>query len=537
MFLRVVMVTTLLLIAIYVEAVSETLLKINTLYHLIVATYLLTIVHILALRFVRHLGAQVYAQVILDLLVITGLVYLTGGESAARGGFLLLYPLSVLSGSVLLDRRQGILLAGVATIFYASLLWAVRERWILPQGLVDVPFVPVKHVLYSIFLTGVACVTVAMVGGYFAQSLKTVGAQLNEVSEQVADLQQLNELIVESMQSGLMMVDAGGRVLYVNRYGESVLGRATSELRGASVREIFASHAFDPAVIGTYSRGIAGRLETTYARAGGAGTLDLGVSVMPLAQGGGYLLVFQDLTDIKRLERDVRVKEKLAAVGEMAAQLAHEIRNPLGAISGSAQVLMSEANMDGEQARLLAIITRESKRLSDALNQYLVQARPGPFTAGPVDLGPLIGEAVALLKNGPEVGPRHHIEFERDKGPHVCAADPDRILQIFWNLARNGLEAMPGGGGLHIRLTRRNEAVVLSVRDDGTGIAGDDPRRLFEPLHAPSRAGAGLGLAIVYGIVKEHRGDLRVRSVPGQGTEFEVHLPLMPVTAGVAKEA
>src|SRR5688572_24233284 len=129
----------------------------------------------------------------------------------------------------------------------------------------------------------------------------------------------------------------------------------------------------------------------------------------------------------------------------MAAQLAHEIRNPLGAISGSAQVLLAESNMAGEQARLLAIITRESKRLSDALNQYLGQARPQPAPAGPIDLGPLVEEAVALLRNGPEVGLKHRVEFEKDAGPHVCVADAPRILQIFWNLARNGLEAMPGG--------------------------------------------------------------------------------------------
>ena len=482
MLLRVVMITTLLLIAIYVEAVSETLLHINALYHLIVATYVLTIVHIVALRFWRHLTVQVYVQVILDLVIVTGLVYLTGGESA-RGGFLLLYPLSVLSGSVLLDRRQGLLLAGVATIFYAALLWAVRERHILPRELYDVPFLPLNRVLYAIFLIAVACATVSMVGGYFAQALKKAGARLEEVAEQVADLQQLNELIVESMQSGLLMADPSGRVLYVNRYGEAVLGLATSETRGRRLLDVFRIDALDTAVLAAYRPGTLGRIEVTYQRPGG-GESDLGISVMPLAKGGGHLLVFQDLTDVKRLEREVRVKEKLAAVGEMAAQLAHEIRNPLGAISGSAQVLSSEPNMTEDQGRLLGIITRESKRLSEALNQYLGHARPGPLSARPVDLGPLIDEAVALLRNGPEVAAHHRVEFDRDAGSYVCIADPARILQIFWNLTRNGLEAMPSGGALHVRLVRRSDAIVLSVRDHGTGIAGDDPRRLFEPFQA-----------------------------------------------------
>jgi two-component system sensor histidine kinase PilS (NtrC family) len=226
------------------------------------------------------------------------------------------------------------------------------------------------------------------------------------------------------------------------------------------------------------------------------------------------------------------VKEKLAAVGEMAAQLAHEIRNPLGAISGSAQVLMAEPNMTGEQGHLLGIITRESKRLSETLNHFLYQSRPGPAGAGPVDLGPLLEEAVTLLRNAPEVGAAHTVLFDKDVGPHVCLADPHQILQVFWNLARNGLEAMPQGGTLGVRLARRTDAIVVTVRDGGKGIAGDDHRRIFEPFQSQSPVGTGLGLAIVYRIVREHRGDIRVHSEPGKGTSFEVHLPLMPPASG-----
>ena len=215
------------------------------------------------------------------------------------------------------------------------------------------------------------------------------------------------------------------------------------------------------------------RLEIAYRRPTGE-DVDLGVSVSALAttdpRNAGYLLVFQNLTEIKRLEREVRTKEKLAAVGEMAAHLAHEIRNPLGSISGSAQVLMAESNISSEQGRLLAIITRESKRLSDTLNQFLYQARPSVATRGPVDVGRLISEAVTLLRNGPEVGPTHTVEFEMDKGPHVCLADPDQITQVFWNLSRNALEAMPSGGTLRIRVAMDGDTLLLSCRDQGRGM-------------------------------------------------------------------
>ncbi len=532
MLFRVVMITTLMLIAVYVEMVSETLLRVNPLYFLIAATYALTLLHAAALRLVPYHEPQVYAQVIGDLAIITGLVYLTGG-TGTRAGFMLLYPISVLSGSVLLYRGKGLLLAGLATFFYAAILWAVRADVLPPQGLPDVPFLPAKHLVYSIFVTGVACATVAMIGGYLSESLMTVGQRLEEAAEEVADLRELNTVIVDSIHSGLLTADGAGHLLYVNAIGASILGRKPAEIRGASMREIFSSWLLDaPALEARANDPSLERLELIYERPD-QGRVELGVSVSPLAtkepSRRGYLLVFQDLTEVKRLEEEVRIKEKLAAVGEMAAHLAHEIRNPLGSISGSAQVLLAEPNISPDQERLLAIITRESKRLSEALNQFLFQARPSPSPPGPVDLGPVVAEAVTLLRNAAEVGPTHMVEFEADKGPHVCLADPDQIVQVFWNLVRNGLEAMPGGGVLQIRLTSAGSDLLLSVRDQGRGVDREEQRRIFEPFHSRTPMGTGLGLAIVYRIVREHHGDISIKSVPSQGTEVEVRLPLVAV--------
>ena len=171
--------------------------------------------------------------------------------------------------------------------------------------------------------------------------------------------------------------------------------------------------------------------------------------------------MFQDLTEIKRLEHEVRTKEKLAAVGEMAAQLAHEIRNPLGSISGSAQVLMARARARrgaGPSPR------HHHPRVEAPLRHaqpFLFQARSPARPRDPVDLRPVVEEAVTLLRNGPEVGPSHEVDFEADEGPHVCLADPDQIAQVFWNLARNGLEAMPDGGRLDVTL-RRDAAATSS---------------------------------------------------------------------------
>ncbi len=530
MLFRVVMVTTLLFIATYVEVVSETLLRVNPLYFVIGATYALTVVHGLALRFVPSWRALAYAQVGGDLVIITGLVHVTGG---VRTGFLLLYPLSVLSATMLVPRRGAVTLAGLATALYGAVLLAAREGLVRSQGLADVVALPAQALLYSVFVLGVACATVAVLGSYLAESLQHAGRQLREAAVEVADLRELNQVIVNSIQSGLMTTDAEGRILYVNQFGESILGRSPSALRGSAVRAVLQSPLLGPTELGARaaSRALA-RLEISYRHPEGR-ALELGVSVTPLATQetvpGGYLVVFQDLTDIRRLEEEVRTKEKLAAVGEMAAQLAHEIRNPLGSIRGSAQVLMAEPGLGEEQGRLLDIISRESKRLSDTLNRFLYQVRPSGRTKGPVDLRPLVEEVVTLLRNAPELRSDHAVTFEADVGPHVCLADPDQIKQVFWNLTRNALEAMPEGGQLGVALRREGGEVVLSVRDQGRGIGREQRGRMFEPFQTASAVGTGLGLAIVFRIVQDHGGDIEVRSAPREGTQVDVRLPLVAV--------
>lgn len=525
MLFRVVMVTTLLSIAAYAEAVAQELLPVNPLYFVIVATYLLTVAHALALRFSRRHAALAYVQLAGDLLTTTALVYVTGG---LRTGFLLLYPLSVLSAAVLVPRNGALALSAAATALYGALLLAVRSGLPAPSGFEDVLLAPPRAIAYAVFVLGVACVTVALLGAYLAESVRRTGRQLQEATIEVADLRELNQVIVSSIQSGLMTTDAEGRILYLNAFGERILGRSAASVRGAQLDSVLGSPLLGEAALQARPGARAlPRLEVAYAHPDG-GLLELGVSVTPLATQEatrGRLLVFQDLTEIRRLEQEVRIKEKLAAVGEMTAQLAHEIRNPLGSIRGSAQVLLGGQPSGDDSARLLEIISRESKRLSDTLNRFLYQARPSARPASPVDVRPIVESALALLRNGSEVRPDHVIEFESDAGPHVCAADPDQIAQVFWNLARNALEAMPDGGRLSIGLALRGAEVVLTVRDEGRGIAREEQRRVFEPFRTAGAAGTGLGLSIVYRIVREHGGDISVRSAPQQGTRVEVCLP------------
>jgi len=536
MLARVVMATTLLLIAVSVEAVSETLLPVNPLYFLIALTYALTVAYAIALNFLPRPDVQAHVQVVGDLLLITALVYLTGG-TASEAGFMLLYPISVLSGSVLLVRRRAVLMAGVAVAFYALMLWSVRTGHVRAPRLSDMPNLPLKQVMYSVFVTGVACVTIALIGSYLAESLRRAGEELEEAAEQVADLRELHDLVINSIHSGLATADAGARVLYLNAFGEQMLGVLGSQVRGRPLRELFGSDVLEAAALKVRAQDDRlSRLEMVYRSPDGK-ELDLGLSVSPLATPepapGGFLVVFQNLTRIKQLEREVRMKEKLAAVGEMAAYITHEIRNPLASISGSAQVLLSEPHISEEQQQLLGIIVKESRRLSDSLNQFLVEVRPAPGSPGPLDLGPVVGELVTLLRNSPELGVSHAVELAMDAGPCVCMAERDQIVQVFWNLARNGLEAMPDGGVLEVRLQRQDGQIVLSFRDQGRGMDREEQRRLFQPFHSGKATGTGLGLSIAYRLVREHHGDITVRSAPRQGTEVQVRLPLVAVGAGL----
>jgi two-component system sensor histidine kinase PilS (NtrC family) len=240
----------------------------------------------------------------------------------------------------------------------------------------------------------------------------------------------------------------------------------------------------------------------------------------------GYLLMFQDLTEIQALEQQVRLKERMAALGEMAAGIAHELRNPLASISGSVQVLKGELDPRGEEADLMEIVIRESQRLDRTIRNFLLFARPGEFSPRVADLGPLLEEMARLLRNGPEFREGHRIEVVAEGGPAECAVDLDRIKQVFWNLAQNALRAMPEQGTLRVCLeTLGEEHVAIRFRDEGTGMSEEEAKAYFQPFASRFHGGVGLGAAIVYRIVEEHGGQVQIRSAPGRGTEVTVILP------------
>jgi two-component system sensor histidine kinase PilS (NtrC family) len=238
-------------------------------------------------------------------------------------------------------------------------------------------------------------------------------------------------------------------------------------------------------------------------------------------------VTFQDVTKIKKLGRDAAMQQRLAAVGEMAAGIAHEIRNPLASMSGSIQILRQELPLTAEQEQLMDIVLRESERLNVTIRSFLAYARPQRFEIERFDLRRALNDTALLLRNSSDVHAGHTIDVAVPNDALWYEADEGQIKQIVWNLATNGLRAMPDGGQLRLAGTMdpASRGVVLTVDDEGLGVPPEELDGLFQPFHGTFAKGSGLGLAIVHRIVSDYNGEIHVSSEPGRGTSVSVHLP------------
>jgi two-component system sensor histidine kinase PilS (NtrC family) len=532
MVLRVVVVTALLGSAVVTEVLARPSEPGEPLYLLIALTYLLTLLYALAWPFTAaHRRELAYAQVLGDLLIVTGIVHSTGG---IESNFSFLYVISIISASIILFGRGGLLAATVASVLYGALVQALYLGAIRAYPAAAQPtavVLPSQVVAYTIFLNVFAFYTVALLTSYLSESLRLAGRKLEEASDSLADLEAFSQTIIDSITSGLMTTDIEGRINFFNEAAANILVVDSQQAIGQEVKALLGE--LDD-FLDRLKAKLAGRrylrMEGAYLNRRGE-ELYLGMSVSYLLIDGdkksGFLFIFQDLTEIKRLEREVRLKENLATMGEMAAGMAHEIRNPLASISGSVQVLAEAEELTEEQKRLMDIIVRESERLSGTLTEFLAYARPPRFEPDQIDLRRVVEETATLLRHSSEVLPEHQIALDLPENPVMLFADPNQMKQITWNLARNALQAMPDGGRLEMALARNGSGgVVMTFRDQGIGISGGEVHKVFEPFSGSFKRGSGLGLAIVYRIVKDYNGLIQVDSVASKGTVISVHFPL-----------
>lgn len=526
---RVVIVTTLLLAALIIQYTVRELLPINYLYVTAGMTYVLTLVYIAFGRFGKSRKINLALQTAGDLLVETLLVYFTGGLDSP---FSFLYLVSIITASMLLFRRGGILAASGAVILYGALgdlmyygvLPLPAQSWFVPT-----PWTSSR--LYLNMATNFAgFYATALLTSYLSEKLKKTFEELDANRQNLAELRALNQNVVESIPSGLITLSPEGIVTFINPAGCMILQRElhTSIGRRVSELEFFTDQEwYDVRAMLTTSSVV--RRERDDFHVGDDEPHSFGYAVTPLNSiegvASGYTLIFQDLTDMKKLEAELRLKDRMAVVGELSAGIAHEIRNPLAAIAGSVQVLRKSTALSPQEERLMSIILKESDRLNKSIADFLRFVKPQEKRGAEFDIAASLAETVDLLVNSAELRPDHVIERSIVPPSFIVFGDADQIRQVFWNLARNAVQAMPNGGTVRVSTEVSGGTYRILFTDNGRGMTEVDQRRLFQPFRTNFPSGTGLGMAISYRIVQEHGGRIDVLSREGSGTTIIIVLP------------
>ena len=520
---RVVIITFLLGIQIVIQQVEGfqnlTVVRVPMKYFLAVVVfwYLLDLIYAILLKISTDDYLQAYLQIILDATMVTLVIYFTGGLDSY---FYFLYPLMILMGSIVLTRVGTYLLAAICFVQ----AWTILELpyyGILPSYGMAYP--DLGSLRLKIATNLAAFLAVAYLAGRLAEILRKTGVELEEKAGKLEDLRALNQDIVESMRGGLVTTDMEGRILTLNTPGAEILNASFDSLAGKSVETVFPGIATEgrPDLSNP-------RRELIWRDPQGEDKF-LGFSVAPLSRGGetiGYVYNFQDVTTMKRLEREVQFKDRMSAIGRMAAAIAHEIRNPLASIAGSVKLFSGMASMNNDQQRLIGIVLKESERLNRIITDFLLYAREKTFQFTPVNVKDILEETLTLLQNHPKLNSSFRIEKHFPREPVWASLDTDRMRQVFWNLGENALKAMPSGGVLTVELGVADEHLEIRFCDTGVGLTPQQAEKIFEPFQSEFEGGTGLGLAIAYQIIQAHQGTIRAESI-GPGCVLHIELPLL----------
>lgn len=520
---RIIIITFLLGIELAITALTTTAVNKVAFVVVVVMCYTIALFHAVVLSVWRgDLRLQPRLQVITDLGMATALVYVTGGIDSS---FNFLFPLIIIIGSILLSRSWAFLIAALAFIFQGAMLELSYFDVIKSYSLVRPDL---KSLQAAILINFFAYLAIAYLASRLSSRLRQVDVELKDKSGELEDLQIFHENIVQSIGTGLITAGIDGRVRLVNPAAEELLQRPAEELIGQQVDQLFLDRLPEP---GSSSAHAEVRVVCENGRRRQK-TLGITASRLLTSHSGsaGYIYTFDDLTEIRRLEREVRLRDRLSAVGRMAAGIAHEIRNPLSSIAGSVKVLSEVAALDDEQKILVDIVNRESERLNNIISDFLTYTREKQYEFARIDLVPLIEETLTLLDNrnhlGHGDGPAP-IEIVRNIIPDhaYTVADMNRLKQVFWNICENAVRAMPDGGTFTVTLSAVGEDFwAISFADTGRGMKGSQIEKIFEPFQSEFSGGTGLGLAIVYQILQAHDGKISVRSAPGEGADFTIRL-------------
>ena len=482
----------------------------------------LTTVYFLLSRLSSSYGWQVRTQFLIDAMLITWLVWKTGDLTSP---YITLYIVLIGVSSAFLRPRATFLMAVICIAFFILLAMLTGLAVIETSGVAQAP----SRIVQIVSFHTMAFLVVGLLASRLSERLSS-GEQLKEATESLANLQALHERIIESIRSGLITTDLDGKIYTFNKSACEITGFKAEQMQGRSIYSLFGNIkqpialSLDPA-----NADQPPRFEADLVTPDGF-AVHIGYNVSPLFsqdnETSGLIITFQDLTEIRSMEESIKRKDRLAAVGRVGAGLAHEIRNPLGAMRGAIQVLESNTPPESVQADLMSIILRESDRLNSIITNFLSYAKPKVGSYAEVDACEAIRDTAKLLRHSPEVTDKHVLKEIMPSHPVFVLADSTQLKQVFWNLARNSINAMPDGGELTIKLeVVPNNRVQIMFEDTGVGMSPTQVERLFEPFSNSTSGGTGLGLSIVYQIIRDHDGVINVRSFEGEGTVITVVLP------------
>ena len=461
----------------------------------------------------------------LDAVLITGIVTASGGPQSV---FIPLYVLLVVASCFVLSGRGGLVVAGLCSVLYVL---PVLGRTIVPMLKVGAPSENAALEILTVFMNAVVLLAVAVVTGALAERYHELQQHIEDQRKHLSDLQAFRDLIFESVGSGLVGVDPDGRVTAFNRAAESITGVRAGEAIDQPWEAIFGRGVDLAEVRRAVADGSepAPRYEFRLRRRDGQ-EVPVGISFWSLRSGAGDMAgligVCQDLSSIKQMEQRMRQADRLAAVGRLSANMAHEISNPLASISGAVEALARDLPPDHTRSQLVEIVLRESARLNQIVGDFLDYARPAPMAPIEINMAEIFDEVLLLIEHRALPA---NLKVSREYGETLpTRADPQRLRQAVWNLCLNAVQAMPDGGELRVgarSLREHGGRLQISIADTGQGIAETDLPHIFEPFFSTKPEGSGIGLALVYRVIEEHGGSIEVRSRTGEGTTFLLTLP------------
>jgi two-component system sensor histidine kinase PilS (NtrC family) len=497
------------------------------LFYVFIVSVCLTIVYFLAFRFLPLQYWQIRIQFVVDVMLVSLLTWQTGDISSP---YVSLYTVLICVASVFIGARGTLSVAVACAAIFTALAYVVWLGY-LPSLVDRETPLQLAKLVQMIGFNDVAFLGVGLLAARLASGHSASDVKLQEATRSLIDLRLLHERIIESVRSGLVTTDLEGNILIFNAAAEEITGYKAQDMRGQKIFDMLGNieHPIKVSLDAAAAGEQPPRFEIDFFTPDALG-VRLGYGISPLFDEAGeikgLIITFQDLTEMRSMEESARRKDRLAAVGRVAAGLAHEIRNPLGAMRGALQVLQSQIPSDLTSNGLMEIIKTESDRLNKIISNFLTYARPHASAFSEVDVGEALTDSFTLLRHSPEIGEDHSLVTELPEHAIILSADSTQLKQVFWNLARNAIQAMPDGGELKVALRRRkNGRVQIVFSDTGKGMPMEQVNRLFEPFSESTTGGTGLGLSIVYQIVRDHNGTINVRSLENKGTTITIELP------------